>query len=642
MLLLKKLSVVKTVQFKITDCSVSLGTNTILKNLNLEIRDGEKIAVVGRNGCGKTTLLKLISGDLLPDRNDLNQNYGIIKANVGEIGVLRQNAFKDDTLTLLQAVRSAYPEILETKRKLKEIRLEMETEPTDETIRLYSSLEDHFRLLGGYYFEKEYETAIKKFGFTEEDKSKKIYEFSGGQQTKIAFIKLLLSRPDILLLDEPTNHLDISSVEWLEDYISKYPKAVVIVSHDRMFLDRTVSRICEISNGHLREFSGNYTEYVEKKKLADAAAQKQFLQQQKEIERLQAVADRFRYKATKAAMAQSKLKQIEKMDIIEAPESEDTRRFCFNPTPAKESYKEVFEATDLEIGYDKPLSVVNLKIQKGEKIGIVGDNGLGKSTFLKTIVGKIPQISGKFELGRNVQTGYFDQQTAQDTSEKSVLQNFWDEFPAYTQTEARNILGSFLFTGDEVLKPVCSLSGGEKVRLGLCKLFCRRPNFLILDEPTNHMDIIGKETLEEILSQFTGTVIFVSHDRYFIKKTADKILEFSKSGTVLYPYGYEQYISSQNTPATEQKADSGIKKVKKAYTTPLKEKARREKKIKAIEQEIESTENLLKNLNAEMSDENTQSDYVKLSDISNRINDSEEKLLELMTQWEELQTEETE
>ena len=620
-------------QLKIQNGVVELSGTPILKQVDFEINDNSKIAVVGRNGCGKTTLLKLISGEYSITKLDSDKDSFFAVSGDVTIGTLSQIAFNDENQTLLSAVRSAYTDILNIKEKMDFALLKMEETKSEEDIKEYTNLLDTFTNLGGFYFEKEYEGAIKKFGFSETEKQKPVSEFSGGQRTKIAFLKLLLSKPDILLLDEPTNHLDIEAVKWLEEYLKNYKKAFVVVSHDRMFLDNVVNTVYEIENGKTHKYSGNYSKFVEAKKSLRELEKKNFEARQKEIERLENLADRFRYKATKAAMAQSKLKQIEKMDIIESPERSDNSRFFANFEPLDVGVKDVLAVKDLEIGYEKTLSTVNLDVKRGEKIGIIGGNGLGKSTFIKTIMSKIPAISGTVKFGPRVSIGYFEQQMAQYSSGDTVLADFLNEFPSLTEYEARSSLAAFLFFGEDVFKTVDMLSGGEKVRLALCKILNKRPNFLILDEPTNHMDIIGKEALEEILQNFSGTVIFVSHDRYFIKKISDSLLVFEDGKTAFYSFGYEQYLENQANEIPQKQTESKPRE-KKAYTTPLKEKARREKELKKCEEKIALFENKINDIKVEI--EENSSDYVKLSELQVLLERYETELEIEMNNWENL------
>lgn len=513
---------------KITNGSVEYGAETILEEINIEIKDKEKIAIIGRNGAGKSTLLKAIINNDLLTQGTGEEKFNIYKEGNPVIGYLKQMEFEDDQITMIDEILKVYKPITNLEQKIEQIVEKMQTDKSEELAKEYSKAMDRYEFLDGYTYKKEYETAINKFGFLSEDKLKKISEFSGGQRTKIAFIKLLLSKPDILLLDEPTNHLDIETIEWLEQYLKNYSKSVVIVSHDRMFLNKIVNKVYEIEYGVTTAYSGNYTFFEEQKKINYEKQLKDYEYQQKEIKRLNDIVTRFKYKPTKAKMAMSKLKQIERMVKIEAPNKYDLTTFKTNFIIEKQSGKDVLFAKDLEIGYDKTLQKISLNVYRGQKIGIIGENGIGKSTLLKTLVGIIPKISGEFEFGHNVQIGYFDQQMALLDSEKTVLEDFSEEFPNLTTTELRNSLAAFMFYGEDVFKKINMLSGGEKVRLQLCKILKKGPNLLILDEPTNHMDIIGKESLELLLKEYTGTIIFVSHDRFFVNKIADTLLIFTK------------------------------------------------------------------------------------------------------------------
>lgn len=625
---------------KITNGCVAFGVKVVFSGIDFEVNKGEKIALVGRNGSGKTTLLKLIIGEYELTKLDNGEDSSITKSGNVDIGYLKQVTFEDESITLEDEVKKAYKNITGIENSLEKLLIEIETNPSGEALTKYSVLQERFRLLDGYSYKKEYEIAIKQFGFTEEDKAKQLSDFSGGQRTKIAFIRLLLSKPDILLLDEPTNHLDIDAIEWLEEYLKTYKNAVVIVSHDREFLDKTVSIVYELERGKITRYSGNYSDFAEKKRIDWEKQQKEYIFQQKEIARLSGLIERFRYKASKAAMAQSKLKQIEQMDIVEAPEVADTRSFYVNFEPEYRSVKLVLSAKDLVIGYDKPLSTISLDITRGEKVGILGGNGLGKSTFLKTIVNKLPPLSGKFSIGERVKIGYFDQRMAQYKSDKDVLYEFWDEFPKLTQTEVRSALGAFLFTGDDVFKPVNALSGGEKVRLELCKIFKRRPNFLILDEPTNHMDIISKETLEKKLKDYTGTLLFVSHDRYFIKQIATSVFVFEDDDTKLYPYGYEYYMEQAAKKTIEQKPSViKEKKEKKGYTTPAKEKARREAKIKKLEENLAECDEKIAKLKSEINSDEVVSDYLRLTELHKELVEQEALNLRYLEEWDMLMDE---
>lgn len=672
--------------YQISNGAVAFGDDVILHSIDFEIRNTEKIAIVGRNGCGKTTLLKLISGEVEMEKLDSDESAFIAKAGNPEIGYLKQIAFDDPDVTLEQEVRKCFVKMDERKAELARAAAELEHDYSDEKVARYTAMEEAFKDDGGYYYEKEYEVMIRKFGFSDDERKKPIRDFSGGQQTKIAFIKLLLSKPDILLLDEPTNHLDVTTIEWLEGYLKSYPKAVVVVSHDRMFLDNVVDVVYEIEYGTARRYPGNYTNFIARKKENYDKQMKDHIAQQKEIERLQRMVTRFKGKPTKTSMAQSKQKAIDRMVIIEAPDKYDNKTFHANFQPEKETGNDVLYTSELAIGYDHPLSVVSLDLKRGEKLGILGGNGLGKSTFLKTIVGKIPALSGEYRFGTNVQIGYFDQQMAMYTSNKTVLDDFWDEYPNLTETEARNALGAFLFSGEDVFKNVNMLSGGEKVRLALCKILKTRPNVLVLDEPTNHMDIVGKETLESMLKDYKGTLIFVSHDRYFVKKVATQLLVFEDGTTNLYQFGYEQYqekldreaeenknvyrgnaifggVISQNgssqtgsdaNRSTSQTAAAGnvgestnansaaqaggmaVSSTGKAYYNPGKERSKVQKKVKKAEEDLAVKEAKLDELKAELMKPEYQSSYSKLTEIQNEIDALEEEILIDMEAWEEL------
>ena len=617
--------------FRITNGSISFGAETILEEINFEVKGKQKVAIVGRNGAGKSTLLKAIVDNSLLSEGIGEEKFNIYKEGSPVIGYLKQIDFEDDSISMLDEILKVYKEQLEVEAKLEKLVEKMQIDSSEILAKEYSKTRDRYEFLDGYTYKKEYEPAIYKFGFSKEDMHKNLSEFSGGQRTKIAFIKLLLSKPDILLLDEPTNHLDITTIEWLEGYLRNYPKAVVIVSHDRMFLNKIVDKIYEIEYGSTTEYSGNYDFFEKQKRVNYEKALKDYEFQVKEIKRLTAIVDRFRYKATKAKMAQSKLKQIERMVKLEEPNKYDLKTFKTNFELEKESGNNVLTVEDLEIGYSSALSKTSFKLYKGEKLGIIGSNGTGKSTLLKTLVGNLEKISGSFEFGHNVKIGYFDQQLAQLNSEKTVFDEFYEAFPKLTVTEVRNSLAAFMFYGEDVFKKISMLSGGEKVRLALCKILKIGPNLLILDEPTNHMDIVGKESLENMLSEYKGTLIFVSHDRFFVKKIANKILAFDKNKTKFYDFGYEEYLEKKiEEPVLDEVKE---KKEKKAYINPLKEKDKLERKIKKLEEEISKKEDEIQNLKEELTKEEIYSDYKKVSEIQEKIDLLNVALEEDLTEW---------
>lgn len=497
---------------QIQDGTLSAGTQVVLSHFDFEIRGNEKIAVVGKNGCGKTTLLRLLAGELSLDRDDKSASAGIRTTRRLTIGLLSQQAFSDVSETVEEELLKTCPCPDKWDRER-------------------------------FTWEQEYDRIFTGFGFQKEDKKKKLSQFSGGEQTKIAMIRLLLTQPDILLLDEPTNHLDVETVEWLESYLKQYSHAAVIVSHDRFFLDRTADTIYEFDHQKLVRYAGNYSSYKEQRAKNLVIQEKAYRQQQEEIQRLEELIERFKHKPKKAAFARSRKKILERMPKIEKPSVGEAHLFTGALDPEIRSAKWVLEAEHLKIGYEnKALLELSLRIRRGQKIGIIGPNGAGKSTFLKTAAGLLPPVDGTCSLGLNVLLGYFDQQTASLTSDLSVANHFHQLFPALTEKEVRQTLGAFLFSGKHASKKVSTLSGGEKSRLVLAELLQSRPNFLVLDEPTNHMDIPAKETLESAFRAYTGTLLFVSHDRYFIRQVAESLLIFDEQSVFYYPFGYEHYL----------------------------------------------------------------------------------------------------
>ena len=649
--------------YQISNGCVRFGADTILEHINFEIRNTEKIAVVGRNGCGKTTLLRLIAGEVELSKRDSDEDIFIAKAGKPTIGYLKQVAFEDENITVEEEIRKVFAPVLSLQEKMEQALLEVEREASEANVKRYSALQEQFDAMGGYHYDREFDGLFYSFGFRDEDRSRRMAEFSGGQRSKIAFIKLLLSKPDIMLLDEPTNHLDMAAVEWLEQYLKNYNRAVVVVSHDRMFLDNVADVVYEIEYGTAKRYPGNYSHFVETKQADYEKQLKDYTLQQQEIKRLETLVERFKNKPTKVAMTRSKKKAIEHMDKIENPMAADGRTFQKSLKPALESGKEVLSVRNLEVGYDVPLARISFELKRGEKIAVVGDNGTGKSTLLKTLVGRLPALGGEFGFGVNVQIGYFDQESAQYASAKDVLTDFREEFPDLTQTEARSALGAFLFTQDDVFRQVKLLSGGEKARLALCKIFQRRPNLLILDEPTNHMDIVGKETLENLLKAYEGTVLFVSHDRYFVRRVADKLLELRAEGAAFYPFGYEQYAeerAKRREESGDQEAAFRILPVRggesgdrasvpggstsaasegrggKNYFNPGKEQAKRERRLAKLEEKIAACERWIAGLKEQWASPELAADYVRLNELQQEIDAAEEELEGLMEEYLEL------
>ena len=558
--------------YQIKDGTVSAGGQTILSHIDFYIKEKEKIAVVGKNGAGKTTLLRLLAGELTPDRDDSRGSYG--RSNDMVTGAATAGSDLDGTAKRTQRAKkkkpSGNPETGITMSRNITIDMLRQADKSNQDLTIEQILlescpdKDTFSK-ERFDYEMEYDRLFTGFGFEKSDKTRLFRSFSGGEQTKISLIKLLLKKPDLLLLDEPTNHLDMKTVEWLEDYLINYPKAVVMVSHDRAFLDAVATGVYELENGALHRYAGNYTQYRQQKLKNLQIQRKAYERQQAEIAHNNELIEKFKHKPKKAAFARSRKTMLARMKLIEKPVEDEAHIFTGNIEPQFPGGKWVYEAKELKIGYDgRALLELSLRIRRGQKIAVIGDNGIGKSTFLKTVAGLILPIKGTSQLGSNLLVGYFDQQSALIDSDKTVRDYFHELFPALVEKDLRKTLGMYLFGGANASKRISSLSGGEKSRLVLAELLTGRPNLMILDEPTNHMDIPAKETLESAFKAYTGTMLFVSHDRYFIKQVADAILVFENDKVMYYPFGYDHYISrlkaSQdgNLPALMQAKDAAM------------------------------------------------------------------------------------
>ena len=660
-------------KIRISHANVQFGGDVILQDINFEVRDNEKIAIVGRNGCGKTTLLKLIAGDIKMSNIDSDEECGYDMAGRQEIGFLRQINFADGEISVENEIMKVFAPIFECEAHMRELEESMKTSDDASVMREYAALQAKMEALHGYTWKQDMETMFQRFGFEPADIKRPIGSFSGGQQTKIAFIKLLLTRPDIMLLDEPTNHLDLPTIEWLEGYLKTYDRAVVIVSHDRMFLDNVVDVTYEIEYHRIKRYAGNYTAFMKRKEEDLIKQEKDYEEQQKEIKRLTEWIEKWKNTPTKVTAAHSKQMVIEHMVKIEKPRRFDTKAFHARYIPRIESYTNVINAKKLEIGYDKVLSTVTFLLQKKERLAIIGENGKGKSTLLKTLIGEIPALGGEFKFGQNVEWGYFDQQKAvmeKVNPEQTVLDNFWEAYPDYLREEVRSALGGFLFSGEEVEKKMGQLSGGETVRLALCKMLQTRPNLLILDEPTNHMDIVGKDALEKMLNEYEGTVLFVSHDRYFISRIATGILEFSSEETAQgnvkqYKMTYEQYLEEKNREASgivknvaagsqpnvrEQAKQAQSAPTlddvfdKKTYYNPGKILSRLKKQLEKYETMLSESEKKADEYKMQLMNPELASDYPKLMDIQSKLDVEEknqesilERMLETELELEEMQ-----
>ena len=539
---------------EISDGTVSRGGHTVLKNFDFYIKGRERIAIVGRNGAGKTTLLELLAGELRLDRDDKTRGAGLRMSRDLTVRFLSQEMALPLDMSLDEYVLSTFREgDLHSKER--------------------------------YAYDAGFNRILTGFGLEIRDRKKMLKEFSGGEQKKIAMIRLLLEEPDILLLDEPTNHLDFQTVEWLEDYLLDYPKTVVMVSHDRFFIDRTAEVIWEISNGRLTRYVGSYTSYRKEKRENAKRQWKAYEAQEEEIKRLSDLVQRFKHKPTKASFARSRLKMIERMERIEKPESEEAYIHSSKIEPDQLGAKWPYQCEELRIGYgEEAIRTITLRLRRGQKLGVIGPNGSGKSTFLKTVAGIIPALKGKGSLGNHIDLAYFDQMSGELDSELSVFEYYHDAFPSLREKEVRTQLASYLFRGDALGKCVASLSGGEKARLALAVLLSRKPNFLILDEPTNNMDIPAKETMESIFRMYSGTILMVSHDRYFLSEVCDSLLIFEedKEDASFYPFSYRHYVDrlkqgdgevahSLMRSMEEQKLIEGLKAVPKAERFRLRE-----------------------------------------------------------------------
>lgn len=611
-------------KYQIQKGTKQFGANIIFEDIQFEIRDREKIAIVGRNGCGKTTLMKVISGEEHLDKGSISKMQNL------RIGYLAQASFADEKMFLKDALQSAFSEVFVLEKQLNKITQQMESDYRQEVLDAYDKISHAYEMAGGYTYQQEIVTMLKTFQFEESDLLRTLETFSGGQKTRLAFIKMLLSKPDILLLDEPTNHLDIETIEWLEEYIKHYAKAVVLISHDRVFIDRVVDVVYEIEFHKMKRFPGNYTNYVHVKQQDLESQQRAFLQQQKEIVRLQSLIEKYRYKATKAAFAQSKIKYVDRMEKVDAP-NVDTKHFEAHFKTRLKGGKRVLEIDQLQIGYERVLCEVSMEIMHGQRVAVIGPNGQGKSTLLKTIMNAVAPLKGSFLLGHQIEIGYFDQEFALFEKENTVIDEVWRDFQDLDLRDIRNALGCFQFCEDDVFKKVKSLSGGEKVRLAFAKLMLQQPNFMVLDEPTNHLDLIGKEALEKALETYQGSMLFVSHDRYFIDKMANAILVIENQKAAYYALSYQEYL--QKKAGIDSYVEEKMEKKKQEKVRSV----NYEKEIAKIEKEIDDLENRLEELRECRYDPDYYHDYKKMIDLDSAIDDVHNTIDHLMKQWSDFQ-----
>lgn len=623
--------------------SKSYGVETILNDCSFFINDNEKAAIVGNNGAGKSTIMKIIMGELSPDEGN------VIIGKDKTIGYLAQYQDLGSDTTIYEEVKSVKQNLIDMEQKLLEYEKEMAKVSGDELSKLietYTNLEHRFQLLNGYSYKSEIEGVIKGLGFTEDDFNKSVGNLSGGQKTRVALCKLLLEKPDIIMLDEPTNHLDLNSIKWLETYLLNYNGAVLIIAHDRYFLDKIVSKVIEIENHKAHVYSGNYSDFAVKKQELRVATMNAYLKQQSEIKHQEEVIAKLRsYKQEKFyKRAESREKQLEKIDIIEKPE-ELKNNMTIKLEPDIVSGNDVLSVEDLEKSYNTLLfKNISFEIKRGEHVAIIGDNGTGKTTILKIINGLVDADSGMIKLGTNVHIGYYDQEQHNLTDENTLFEEIANSYPNMTNTKIRNTLAAFMFTGEDVFKRVSDLSGGEKGRLSLAKLMLSEANLIILDEPTNHLDMASKEILENAINNYTGTVLYVSHDRYFINQTANRILELTNTKLINYLGNYDYYeekkeeLTETFAPKEEKtKAEKTTSSNKQDYLERKAEAARIRKlknDISKVEEKIKKYEDRLNELDEMVADPSVSTNSAKLNEIGKEQNEISDKLDKLMEEWE--------
>ena len=617
----------------------------ILENVQFEVKKGERIAVVGRNGAGKSTLLKMIADEIDFDSGEIHKPQSVV------LGYFAQSSHVNSNDTIYNEMLSVFAETIKLKGQLEELSLKMaEEDPSSEQylriIEQYQNLNHRFELMSGYTYESEINNILNRFKFNEIGFDQKISNLSGGQKTRLALAKLLLQKPDVLILDEPTNHLDIDTIEWLEGYLKKYSGAVVIVSHDRYFIDQIATTVYEIEYRKCTKYKGNYSDYMDQKAVSYASLMKQYEKQQKEISKMEDFISRNIVRASTTKRAQSRRKLLDKMERIEIPKIND-KSIGITFEIDRRSGNDVLKVEDLTVGYpDQIISDhLDFQINRLDRVALIGPNGIGKSTILKTVAGDLPKLGGEVYYGKSLDMGYFDQEQANLTSNNTVLNEVWNYFPTRLEKDIRTLLGNFLFTGDDVFKTVNQLSGGEKVRLTLCKLMLQKNNFLLLDEPTNHLDIDSKEMLEHSLEDYEGTVFFISHDRYFIDKIATRILEVTPHGVVSYLGNYSDYMEKKQQLAELEAAK--LAEESNATTTnnvtdyqKQKEQRRleqqRKRQLEDIESKIAAYEEELEYKKAELFQEEVYLDTQKSAQVQARIEELEELIMESMETWEEL------
>lgn len=628
------------------------GAELILSKMKLEVQTRDKIALVGRNGAGKSTLLKIIAGQLSYDSGEIIRPKGVT------IGYLAQNTGLESIRTIWDEMLTVFTPLIQLEQTIRGMERKManlspENNACDERLlQEYDRLQLKFKDDGGYQYEADIRSVLHGLGFYKSDYTRKISHLSGGQKTRLALGKLLLTKPDILILDEPTNHLDIDTLSWLEQFLLNYDGALLIVSHDRYFLDKIVHTVYEVSRGSITKYTGNYSEFLTRKAENYDRDLKLYEKQQAEIAQLKDFVQKNIARASTTKRAQSRRKQLERMEVVDRPIGDD-KSASFSFHIEKQSGNEVLNVEDLAVGYneERVSSHINLRLTRGESIALIGPNGIGKSTFIKTIANKLEPVAGRYQTGTNVTIGYYDQEQASLSSNKRVLDELWDDFPTSTEKEVRTVLGNFLFSGDDVLKTVSALSGGEKARLALAKLYMKKANFLILDEPTNHLDLDSKEVLENALIDYPGTILFVSHDRYFINRIATKVVELSAGGATEYLGDYNYYVAKKQvqtelgmiedeaSTSTAHTSNHSVANAKLSYEQEKEYKRQERQRLRRIE-EIEHSIGLLENSIAEneqlLCDPNIFQDHEKVLKINQKNELAQNELDELLDEWARL------
>ena len=619
------------------------GADVLFHNINLQIQDHGRTALVGRNGAGKTTLLKMIAGITQPDEGTISKVKDLT------IGYLAQDQGLDSQNNIWAELDLVFAPLHEMEKEIHQLEdqlgdLDSDSDQYQQMLNKYDRLQDEYKKQGGFEYESRMRGILHGFGFGEEYYDTPVDALSGGQKTKLALAKILLQEPNLLILDEPTNHLDMNVLAWLEDYLKSYRGALLVVSHDRYFLDHVVKDVYDLDNRTLTHYTGNYTQFVAHKQERLKAEWKHYDQQQKKIAKLEDFVNRNIVRASTTKRAQARRKQLEKMDRLERPETDD-RSIHFQFHSDKDSGTEVLDVENAKVGYDEQVLAgpLSFTVRKPQRIGIIGPNGIGKSTLLKSLLHQIPLVSGTVKFGANLEIGYYDQEQQQLHPEKTVLDEVWDDHPEVPEKDIRSLLGSFLFVGDDVYKPVHDLSGGEKARLELTKLSFKPINFLILDEPTNHLDIDSREVLENAINEFTGTVLFVSHDRYFINQVATDVLDMHNDGITHYEGNYDDFLAEQTKRQSSIPSDNTDKQAtpstgKQSYQqSKEQQKARRklQRQVDKLEQEMSELEDQQTQLQEKMSQPEIATDIGKLTDLQKDLDATKDKAEEVELAWTE-------